>query len=660
MRRVKPFHRALLAVLAGSTLALLLVWWAEHAGTGGGDDRRAAGAPTATDSGPRLRGRGPRSTKGSPPEEAEGTSDEVAGRGPWETPPAVYAQPERPPPEPPVALTIRVTFPWGELGIRRLGGDTEGSPGSWLVPQWEMPLAEEALGSELSGRGDLTGTIRLGAETVAEWGRRPLVVSADGCREHVMGEPPRPLPSVLDVRLEADAPPVHFRGRVVDAQGEGLGRAGVFLDGRSEPPGVRTAADGTFDLQVAPAMLGVLDPDGDEQVDIVAVAPGRVAARVTCRTSGQDDMQIVLVLDTVHARLEIDFQQADGAPAAGARAWLYLAGPRFQAALGWEERGLQVRATGAEADTRRLLPRLLGGLSIDEQGYELAQDVGPILQDLVADEGGRLLLPAVLPGRYHLRAARADRTAPGHDAPEFGTLHVRETLDTDIEVLAPPAPTHLTLRLESGRTVSGRAEVAVDPAWHCAHRDGHSHWLSVDDWVWGGVAIRSGASNEHGHTIRDPGAFHLDGVPRTACRLRLATFGHPEVQIDLPELPDGVSGEQDLGTIVVPDARKIQVRLLRADGNEPDPAHWLWEATVEGFPGVEAPGYAASDGRFDFYAPAPPPAGAVIVVTARDGGRVLVRAPVPRSFDPEHPTEIRVPDIPAVPADGRAEAKGSK
>jgi hypothetical protein len=560
-----------------------------------------------------------------------------------------------------VALTVRVTFPWGDLGERRLGGDTEGIGGSWLVPQWTLPLADEAEGREHSGRGDLTGTIRLSAEAVAEWGRRPLVISADGCRERRMSVPPTPLPSVLEVRLEPDAPPVHFRGRVVSESGVRLGAAGVFLDSWPEPPGVRTSADGAFDLPVAPAMLGVLDPDGDERVELIAVAPGHLAARVSCRASGQDDVQLMLVPDNVHGRLEIDFEQADGSPAAGARAWLYPVGTRFQAALGWEDdSGIQVRATGPEADTRRLLARLLGGSSVDEQGYELAQGMGPILQDLVADERGRLLLPAVLPGRYHLRAARADRTAPGRDAPECETLHVRETLDTEVEVLPPPAPTHLTLRLRSGRTVTGRVEVAVNPVWRCDHRDGHSHWLRVDDWVWGGVAIRSGESSDHGRSIRYPGTFRLDGVPRTACTLRLTTYGHPEVRIDLPASHEGATGELDLGTIAVPDARKIHVQLLRANGSKPDAAHGLWKVTVEDFPGVEAAGHADADGRLAFYAPAPPPLEAVIVVRAREGGRVLLRAPVPRSLDPEHPAEISVPDMGRAPDGGEGEAQGSK
>jgi hypothetical protein len=82
--------------------------------------------------------------------------------------------------------------------------------------------------------------------------------------------------------------------------------------------------------------------------------------------------------------------------------------------------------------------------------------------------------------------------------------------------------------------------------------------------------------------------------------------------------------------------------------------------TVEDFPGVEAAGHAAADGHVAFCAPAPPPLEAAIVVAAREGGRVLLRAPVPRSLDPEHPAEICVPDMGRVSDEGESEAKGSK
>lgn len=150
------------------------------------------------------------------------------------------------------------------------------------------------------------------------------------------------------------------------------------------------------------------------------------------------------------------------------------------------------------------------------------------------------------------------------------------------------------------------------------------------------------------------------GTFRVTSRLPAAKPGHPEVRIDSPESAGGAPTEHDLGTIVVPDARTIRVRLLHADGTSPHAAHDLWEATVEDFPGAVWIAARAGDGGFDCHAVAPPLAGAAILVRARERGRAVVWAPVPSLLDATHPMELRVPATQPAPGGGVREARGSQ
>jgi hypothetical protein len=518
-----------------------------------------------------------------------------------------------------------------------LGGaaDEGASLADWeLDPRDDEPPIEEPL----SGRTNSEGFADLTQAAVEQWRRWRLVVSAPACLPVTLATPPTPLPGVIQVTLLPNAKEVsRFRGRVVDGEGRGIGGAGVFLEDWSEWPGVLTDADGAFDLSARGGDLMY-----DEHVDLVAVAPGHLAGRIHCLARGQEGLSIPLEQDTQHARVEVVFEGADGAPAPGTRAWFVPSGEPFPSAYVGAKNPAPLEP-GAATDTRRYLPRVVGGQSIDDQGHDVGKSAS--LLDLVADEEGRLLLPAVQPGKYAVRGVLAEATRRGRHAPEVGTLHIRATVEAVMEVAPPPTVTRVRLRLVAGRAVTGRIEVQVNAAWHCAHAH-HEHWLEVNGWDWSGVSVESGEFTWAGRRTQFSGRFRLDGVPRTACTLRLWTTQHPEVWIELPERPPAWIGPEDVGILSVPDAKVVHVLLRGPDGSDREPTDPLPELRIEGYSGVRGPHYGSSEGAFSFVAPSPPPASTAISVHDKKTGRLLVRVPVPGETSYEAPFLIRVPKRP--------------
>ena len=403
-------------------------------------------------------------------------------------PPEVYVQPDAPPPKPKPALRIHVVTPWGDLPYREQGGACITHEQRWEVTS---PDDEGGGHNTLWGGIDADGNGEMDAAALSRWQSNGWAFKVQGpsCKDVVLSTPPRPLPETLTITMEAEGRVTHFRGRVRDDHGRPVADAGVFVLDRKDWPGARTDAIGAFDLPVPLddgafyLPLGDGATSEDETFAILAVAPGFLAESRSVRRSGDEGIEIDLHRDEVDARLELTLRQSDGSPARGARAWLFAPDKAWMKTLGWESE--RPTPPMSASTTRRFLPRVAGGQSAEEQGVEIIQSEsdGPVLHDLIADERGVIVVPAILPGRYHLRAAQAEDVGEHPDLMGAGDFHVRQTLDTTLEIAPPPATTRTTLHLQGGRTLTGRIQVAVNPGWHCEHVE-HRHYVRIDDWAW--------------------------------------------------------------------------------------------------------------------------------------------------------------------------------
>jgi len=568
-------------------------------------------------------------------------------------PPLVYVQASDDQLPRSAGLRLHLVRPWDSIPYREIGGSRSSTP-SGDSARWELnPLDESSAKREFWGIIDGGAFDELSSDALSAWsgGGYRLRVLVRGFREVVMDGPPQPLGDVLTVRLEPAGAVAHYRGRVLDDRGRPLAGAGVFAMS-PEGPGVRADNEGRFDLA-----LPLEDGPYDYPRILSAVALGYFSVTLRGQPHGEEGIEFSLRPDEMHGHLVLRLLRSDGRPAARARAWIFREGSSWQEALGWGavfgDEGPFVDGSGIVRDggtiTRQLLARLVGGQATDDQGYEFAQDAGPLLNDLVADEGGRISIPAIPPGTYHLRAALARPTGGTrvYYPPECRSFNVQQALDTTITIDPPPRTTEIELRLQAGRTVTGRIEVAENPAWHCDHRE-HRHFILVDDWEWTQVVVRSGASERDGNTPLT-GRFRFDGLPRTACALRIYTSGyHPVVVIPLPGVPENATEPFDLGTITVPAARAMQVLLLGEDDSVIE--HWSGTVEIRGVPDALPQRWAAV--RDTVMLPTQPRAGASIVVLAKGRDEPVAIAYAPFDFAKDRPLVIRVPESKTTPTDG--------
>jgi hypothetical protein len=395
-------------------------------------------------------------------------------------------------------------------------------------------------------------------------------------------------------------------------------------------------------------------------VTLVIVAPGFAASVIPVRRGGEQAIDVTLVAETTDGSLDVLLLTPEGRPAAGARAFLRRTGTAFV-----EEGGLpMVAEEDARAPDRRRLARLVGGAAIDSQGYGVAQGATPI-EDLLVGADGHLRVPALLPGRYRLRAVLPARPEGlGAASVDFGTLRLGASLDAEVEVAAPPTRSALTLQFPSGRAVEGRIVVAVNPAWHCG-RHQHHHFVRPHGWPWAGVTVESGG----GRT----GRFRLEGMPPDGFTLHVWTVDHGEVRTEVPTVPWGAtvmvvtpilpagtafpvaSGAPglttDVGDIVVPDARVLFGKVVGADGKDlpSNVLSWFGPVALHGA-GAALTTYLCSDGTFRVALPTPPAEGAVLIVGRDREHPDAVRVPWPFDLgDEAHPLVVPLPpDVPAI------------
>ncbi len=406
-------------------------------------------------------------------------------------------------------------------------------------------------------------------------------VLGDGRPRSASSDPPSTPAASKDAPGSA---PARVSGVVVDESDRPVEGAGVYgLHATAIVVETVTDAAGRFALPEAP-------PDTAPYAKVAAVARGTLAAVVDVGTENRAEVRLRLKPDAKHGRLEITLLRSDGSPAADARVWVSLAAHPFP----WDpDLGVHRVDDGFDL-ARQLRARLERAADLADQEIDVAQGACGV-PALRPDSEGRVRIPALLPGTYRIAAA-ARIQCNGKALPPDETLFIsaycmdgletgaEECVDATAEVPPPPATTACRLVLRRARSFEGRIVVDSTPGWG----SGETHFLhvvEVEGCPWPRAEVETGHWEFASETHRFTGDFHLDGVPRTACRVLVSAgewVQRPPVSVDLPAVSDDADGRSERRMIHVPDGRLLDGKVTWSDGT---PFLGEAELTIEGYAG---------------------------------------------------------------------------